>query len=82
MAMNNNINEYVGKTFSYIIPAQNILIVVTVTGFEKGGNKYLDDSYVGRCVLIDKDGNTFGDSEEWSHGKESFENMDKQLIRG
>lgn len=80
--MESNIKDYVGKTFSYILPAQNILVVVTVTGFEKGGDEYLGDSYVGRCVWIGKDGRTAGRDEYWAYEKERFEKMDKQLIRG
>lgn len=82
MAMSNNINEYVGKTFSYMLGVQNILCIVHVTGFKSKGDKYLGDSYVGTNILLKADGTMLGEQTEWASEVEYFEKMNKQLIRG
>lgn len=73
-------NDIVGKTFYYTLPAQNIIAVVVVTGFEEKGDKYLGDSYTGTSTLIFKDGKSYTDMN-WSCGREYFEKLNKTRIR-
>ena len=80
--MRNNINEYVGKTFSYMLGIQNIVCIVVVLGFEKKGEYFDGDSYYGKRILISKTGDIFDGAADWSCEKKKFENMKKQLIRG
>lgn len=79
--MSNNISEYVGKTFSYMLGIQNILCIAHVTGFEPKGDKYLGDSYVGTCILLKADGTMLGEQTEWSTGVEYFEKLNKTRLR-
>ena len=80
--MSGNINDYVGKTFSYMLGVQNIVCVVVVLGFEKKGERFDGDSYYGKRVLISKTGHIFEGATDWACERGKFENMDKQLIRG
>lgn len=79
--MESNINDYVGKTFSYMLGVQDIVCIVVVLGFEKKGERFDGDSYYGKKVLISKTGHIFECATDWSCEKIKFEKMDKRRIR-
>lgn len=81
MVMSKNISEYVGKTFSYMLGIQNILCIVHVTGFEPKGYRFIEDSYVGTCVLLKSDGTMLGEQRTWASEVEYFEKSNKIRIR-
>lgn len=81
ISLSNDINEYVGKTFSYMLGVQNFLCIVHVNGFEPAGEKYMSDTYVGKSLLIDKDGNLYGDMSPWACACEYFEKYELTRIR-
>lgn len=81
MAMSNNINEYVGKTFSYMLGVQNILCIVHVTGVEHKSERYIGDSYVGTCILLKADGTMLGEQRAWASEIEYFNKLDKTRLR-
>lgn len=76
-----NVNEFVGRTFSYNLGVQNILCIVHVTGFEPKGEKFLSDSYVGKSFLLDNNGDMYGSITDWSCACEYFEKYELLRIR-
>ena len=81
MVMSKNISEYVGKTFSYMLGIQNILCIVHVTGFEPKGDKCIEDSYVGMCILLKSDGTMLGEQRTWASEIEYFNKLNKTRLR-
>ena len=79
MAMSNNINEYVGKTFLVKLPTE-ILGIIYIENFVEKGLEYDGDSYVGWVTYIFKTGRSTECS--WACERDVFEKRDKQLIRG
>ena len=79
--MSKNASEYVGRTFSYMLGVQNILCIVHVTGFEPEGERFLSDSYVGKSLLLDKNGEIYGELRDWSCACEYFEKYKLTRIR-
>ena len=79
--MSKNASEHVGRTFSYMLGVQNILCIVHVTGIEHKSEKYIDDSYVGTCVLIKADGTMLGGQRAWASEIEYFNKLNKQQLR-
>lgn len=69
--------KYVGKWYSHNVCGSRI--IVKITGIEKAGEQYSDDSYIGKKTMIFQDGNSM--SEDWSCCCKAFESMlkDKEI---
>ena len=63
--------ELIGKTFSYSLKIGGVLMVVTITGFEKAGDRFLSDSYTGKKTMIFKNGETM--TGEYACSAKEFE---------
>ena len=73
--------EYIGATFSYMLGVQNIISIVHVKGVERKSEKYIDDSYVGTCILLKADGSMIGEQRAWASEIEYFNKLNKQQLR-